>query len=110
MKNTENVEAKLNAIRKRVNATGSDKGSINPDDINKRIEKMRASGELVKAVRSSGINYGLDENGRVVAEHPDGRREVGSFRDGKFIADSETTTNRAEKKKHPSPRAVEGQR
>lgn len=57
---------------------------------------MRSSGELVKPVRSNGINYSLDASGRIVAEFPDGRREVGSFRNGEFIAHSETTIKDAE--------------
>lgn len=72
-----------------------EKGSPTIDEVRARVEKLRKSGELARAVRSDGVIYGLDENGRLFAEYPDGRRVVGSFRDGKFIADSETTNKGA---------------
>lgn len=68
-----------------------DKGSPPMDEVRARVEKLRKSGELAKAVRSSGIIYGLDEKGRLVAEYTDGWREVGSFVDGRFIPDHETS-------------------
>lgn len=66
---------------------GQDKGFPTMDEVRERVKKLREIGELAGAVRSSGINYGLDEEGRLVAEYPDGRREIGSFINGKFVPD-----------------------
>lgn len=57
------------------------------DEVKKRVKKMRSSGRLSQAVRSTAVNYGIDDQGRPYALYPDGRLETGIFRDGKFIAD-----------------------
>lgn len=57
------------------------------EEVRAKVREMRRSGKLVEAVKSSGVNYSLDSKGKIVALYPDGRREEGTFQDGKFVPD-----------------------
>lgn len=58
------------------------------NDVRERVKRMRADGTLTKAVRSGSVAYTLDDNhpGKIVALYKDGRRELGEWKEGRFVA------------------------